>query len=140
LEVILEKIENLRRCLVRIEEKVSISESVFLEGLDFQDVTVLNLERAVQICVDVGAHLLAQKGIFAPSTMSQVFDRLQELQIIGPDLTANLKKAVGFRNLAVHEYSELDYSLVYAIATDHLNDFKEFARNILNSLNHLGND
>lgn len=38
------------------------------------------------------------------------------------------RKAVGFRNLAVHSYDSIDWALVLSIATEHLDDFKAFAK------------
>jgi uncharacterized protein YutE (UPF0331/DUF86 family) len=42
-------------------------------------------------------------------------------------LASQLRKAVGFRNLAVHSYSSIDWVIVHAIATRHLDDFARFA-------------
>lgn len=39
-----------------------------------------------------------------------------------------LRKAVGFRNIAVHSYSSIDWAVVQAIVTRHLGDFEDFAR------------
>ena len=38
-----------------------------------------------------------------------------------------MKKAVGFRNIAVHSYEEIDWQIVHAIANSHLQEFAEFA-------------
>lgn len=42
-----------------------------------------------------------------------------------------MKKAVGFRNLAVHNYDAINWAIVYALATQHLDDFKAFARAVV---------
>jgi len=39
-----------------------------------------------------------------------------------------LKKAVGFHNIAVHHYKEIDWIIVHGIARHHLGDFSEFAK------------
>lgn len=41
-----------------------------------------------------------------------------------------MRKAVGFRNIAVHAYDSIDWEIVYSIATERLQDFKEFARTV----------
>jgi uncharacterized protein YutE (UPF0331/DUF86 family) len=43
-------------------------------------------------------------------------------------LIGRLRKAVGFRNIAVHNYERIDWAIVYAIARNHRGDFQEFAR------------
>lgn len=35
------------------------------------------------------------------------------------------------RNTAVHAYQEIDWEIVFRIATDHLDDFRAFSRQIL---------
>ena len=39
-----------------------------------------------------------------------------------------MKKAVGFRNLAVHNYDAINWAIVHAITTQRLDDFKLFAK------------
>ncbi len=39
-----------------------------------------------------------------------------------------LKKAVGFRNIAVHNYDAIDWEIVHSIAKNNLSDFVEFAK------------
>ena len=40
-------------------------------------------------------------------------------------------KSVGFRNIAVHEYSKVNWEVVYSIVKTNLSDFKDFAREVL---------
>jgi uncharacterized protein YutE (UPF0331/DUF86 family) len=42
--------------------------------------------------------------------------------------TLNLKKSVGFRNIAVHNYDAINWQIVYSIVKNHLVDFSTFAR------------
>lgn len=60
--------------------------------------------------------------------MGQAFDSLVPTEHISADLASRLKKAVGFRNIAVHNYSGIAWAIVHAIATRHLGDFEAFAR------------
>ena len=43
------------------------------------------------------------------------------------ELAQRLKKAVGFRNIAVHNYEAINWDIVFAICKDHLADFRDFA-------------
>ena len=94
----------------------------------------INLTRAIQLCVDVGAHLIANKDATPPNTMGQTFDVLAELGIINIELAIRMKRAVGFRNIAVHNYEAINWQIVHAIATSHLNDFKDFAQAVVSHL------
>ena len=119
-EVIEQKLESLRRCLQRIQEKCPSSAETLATDFDMQDIVALNLTRAIQLCVDIGAHLIAGMDTPPPTTMGQTFDVLAELGAINTELASRMKKAVGFRNIAVHNYEVINWQIVHAIATRHL--------------------
>ncbi|MEE9343479.1 MAG: HepT-like ribonuclease domain-containing protein [Gammaproteobacteria bacterium] len=58
-DVIIEKLESLRHCLNRIEAKRPDALEQLLSDIDLQDIIVLNLTRAIQVCVDIGSHILS---------------------------------------------------------------------------------
>lgn len=127
-EVIEQKLESLRRCLRRVEEKCPLDPATLGQDPDLQDIVTLNLTRAVQLCVDLGAHLIADTEVAPPDTMGQTFDALAQAAVIPERLAQQLKKAVGFRNIAVHHYEAIDWTIVHRIAALHLGDFNEFAK------------
>ncbi|KGD65758.1 hypothetical protein Y5S_00982 [Alcanivorax nanhaiticus] len=130
------KLESLRRCINRVEQKRPDSIATLETDPDIQDILVLNLSRAVQLCVDIAAHVLLDYETLPPNTMGETFDRLADLKLIEPELRDNLKRSVGFRNMAVHNYDVLDWRIVYAIATRQLEDFTRFAAAVTPLLNH----
>jgi len=133
-EVIEQKLESLRRCIQRIETKCPADPAILERDPDLQDVITLNLTRAVQLCVDIGSHIIAGLEVLPPSTMGKTFDTLAEAGVIHEQLAMQLKKAVGFRNIAVHNYEAIDWIIVHAIARHHLNEFAEFAQVIVSRL------
>ena len=132
--VIEQKLESLRRCLQRVADKCPPDPETLGRDPDLQDIIVLNLSRAVQLCVDIGAHLIAGMEVPPPDTMGQTFDALAQAGVIHENLAMQLKKAVGFRNIAVHNYKEIDWTIVHTIAGHHLGDFTEFAKTIATRL------
>ncbi len=127
-EVVEQKLESLRRCLWRIETKCPQDATVLASDIDLQDIIALNLSRAVQISVDIGAHLIAGMEVMPPGTMGQTFDLLAEAGVLNTQLAGSLKKAVGFRNIAVHNYESINWDIVHSIVKYHLADFSEFAK------------
>jgi uncharacterized protein YutE (UPF0331/DUF86 family) len=39
-----------------------------------------------------------------------------------------MRKAVGFRDIAVHNYEEINWGIVHQVCRHHLSDFREFAQ------------
>ena len=127
-EVVEQKLESLRRCLRRIETKCPTDAVALVADIDLQDIVSLNLSRAVQISVDIGAHLIAGMEVPPPDTMEQTFDLLAQEGVLNNELASSLKKAVGFRNITVHNYESINWSIVHSIVKYHLADFSEFAK------------
>ena len=127
-EVVEQKLESLRRCLRRIETKCPTDAATLVADIDLQDIVSLNLSRAVQISVDIGAHLIAGMEVPPPDTMGQTFDILAQEGLLNNELASRLKKAVGFRNITVHNYESINWNIVHSIVKYHLADFSEFAK------------
>lgn len=131
-DVLRAKLESLIRCIKRIESKKTETVEELKNNPDAQDVIILNLERAVQLCVDMGSHLLLDYESSVPQTMAEVFSHLAKNKIIPEHLAENLKKSVGFRNIAVHQYQDIKWEIVMSIIEYNLTDFKQFAGFIQN--------
>ena len=133
-EVVEQKLESLRRCLRRIETKCPVNADTLAADFDLQDIVSLNLSRAVQLCVDIGAHMISGMDVPPPDTMGQTFDILAQTGVLDAYLALSLKKAVGFRNIAMHNYDAINWHIVHNIVSKHLVDFVAFAKIVANQL------
>lgn len=126
-ELVYSKLEALRGFVERIRSRTPASVEALRSDPDLQDIVSVNLERAVQVCVDIAAHIVAESSQPPPTTMAGGFEALARLGIVSEELALQLKKAVGFRNIAVHTYQDIDWEVVHAIATTRLHDFIRYA-------------
>ncbi|WP_151671748.1 type VII toxin-antitoxin system HepT family RNase toxin [Nitrincola schmidtii] len=127
-QLIAQKLESLRRCIQRVESKMPEDIKSLMNDLDSQDIISLNLTRAVQMCVDIAAHWLAENSeTLSPKTMGQTFEALAKAEVIDLSLSDRLRKSVGFRNVMVHSYDDINWEIVFYICTNHLDDFRQFA-------------
>jgi len=129
-----EKLESLRRCIERIEARRKVSAEALARDVDAQDIISLNLTRAVQLCVDVASHVLSDTQQVAPATMGEAFSRLADEGLISHELGARMRAAVGFRNLAVHAYRDIDWGIVQRLTHEGLDDLRAFARSLAERL------
>ncbi|MCL1476869.1 DUF86 domain-containing protein [Marinobacter sp. M3C] len=128
-QLVAQKLESLRRCIQRVELKLPDNVETLLTDLDAQDIVSLNLTRAVQMSVDIASHWLAgHSESTAPKTMGQAFDALANSGVIEHDLAIRMRKSVGFRNVMVHNYDDVNWEIVFAICQYHLGDFRAFAK------------
>ena len=127
-DLIASKIESLQRCLDRIVSKRPVSLADLENDLDAQDIVVLNLERAIQLTVDMAMVVLSEENAPVPATMAEAFGELARRKIISDDLSLRLRKSTGFRNIAVHAYHKIDWAIVWSIINDHLDEFRRFSQ------------
>jgi uncharacterized protein YutE (UPF0331/DUF86 family) len=127
-DVILSKVASIERCLKRIHEE---AEKDWINNFSFQDALLLNLERACQATIDCSAYIVRKKKLGIPKSSKELFDLLLEAKIIESSLAEKMKRMVGFRNLAIHEYANLDFAVVNAIISKELDSFVDFNRVVL---------
>lgn len=130
-DVVLEKVKNIQSRLKRIQEKTG-GDPARLDDLDVQESFVLNVQRAVQSAIDLGAHIVSDEGLGLPSELKENFILLERAKIIDASLSQKLQKRVGFRNIAVHEYADIDVDVLKAIlASGGLKDIETFYAAVL---------
>ena len=130
-KVIGEKLLSLNRCLERVKLHTPANVEALQSDFDTQDIICLNIQRAVQISVDIAAHILAEQLHEQTSTMAETFLALSRHGLLDSQLASRLAKAVGFRNIAVHEYDTLDMNILYSIITKEIDCFYEFSDTVL---------
>ena len=129
-ELIDQKLESLRRSLSRIRTRCPSTLEILIADIDAQDIITLNLSRAIQLSVDVAMHMASQLDVPTPGTMGTAFQALSTEHVIDADVAERMRKAVGFRNIAVHNYEAINWEVVMAIVQQHLGDFDDFAKSI----------
>lgn len=135
IDLVLLKASNVRRHLERVAANCDDELDVFLSNQDHQDIVCFNLQLAIQNCIDIAAHMVSVEGTMVPGSVNEMFYFLEEKGILPAPLVEKMVKAVGFRNLLVHEYGKLDLAEVFKIAHHHAADLNEY---LLVLFHHLG--
>jgi uncharacterized protein YutE (UPF0331/DUF86 family) len=130
-DVILNKAASIERCLHRIEEKYAGNEQNLVGDQTKQDAIVLNLQRACETAIDLAMYVMSQRKLGVPQDSRDAFSLLQTAGILPADLTQRMHRMVGFRNVAVHEYTRLNLEVVHSIITKQLSDFRAFSSTIV---------
>ncbi|MGI6486056.1 MAG: type VII toxin-antitoxin system HepT family RNase toxin [Tepidanaerobacteraceae bacterium] len=129
-DVILNKTAVIERCIRRIHEEYEGNPDN-LKNYTKQDSIILNIQRASEACIDIAMHIIAEKSYGIPQSSRDAFDLLQTNGVINFDLCTKLKAMVGFRNIAVHDYQNINLQIVQRIIEYHLDDMREFASLVL---------
>ena len=125
-DVLLNKAAIIERCLRRVQEEraacPALDENTHLDAL------VLNLERACQAAIDMAMHVIALERLGVPQSTAQAFTILEREGMIDADLAQALRAMAGFRNVAVHQYQDLDREVVRRVAEQGGADMVRFCR------------
>ena len=63
--------------------------------------------------------------------IADVFTLLATANFLPTELAEKMKKMVGFRNIAVHEYQRLQLAITEYVITQRLDDFSEYSQLLL---------
>ena len=130
--VILRKVSLIRHNLSRLKDKENVSLESLKNDLDIQDIVLHNLQLAIQGCIDIGSHVISDEGWGVAGSLNEIFYILQNKGVIKAEMVEKMISMVGFRNILVHEYENINFDIVYNILHRHLKDINEYLLVIVN--------
>jgi len=133
-DLIITKAGTVKAHLDRIADKVGTNLQLFIRDVDRQDIVAFNLHLAVENCIDIAAHIISENGWGVPGSASEMFYLLEEKGFVESALTERMIKAVGLRNLIVHEYGDIDLKRLFTIVREDLNDLTVFLSSVFRKL------
>ena len=102
----------------------------FKKDLLLQKAVEKMLEELIQICIDIGKHIVSDEHLGVPDSNRGLMDILKEQKVITTSTQALMKKMIGFRNILVHGYEKVDVATVYISYAKKLKDFDFFLKDI----------
>ena len=130
-DVLINKAATIERCVKRAREEYERDPATFATDFTRQDAAILNIQRACEAALDMGQHLIRREKLGVPQSARDVFALLAQGGWVEAALADGLKRMVGFRNIAVHDYQALQLPIVEAVITKHLGDFTAYSKAIL---------
>lgn len=127
-EIVLNKKVSIERCIRQIRSYYAADSGIpFESDYQKQDAIAMNLQRACELCIDIANHLIKTKKLGLPKDSRESFALLQSAGLIDEPVAANLQAMVGFRNILVHYYADLDLSIIVDVIERHLQELLDFA-------------
>ncbi len=130
-DVILNKAASIERCLRRITDEYGEDRHNLFENQTKQDAIGLNLQRARETAIDLAMYVVRPKGLGLPQESRDAFALIEKAGLLSTELAGRLQRMVGFRNVAIHEYTRLNLDILNTIVTTHLDDFRRFSSAIV---------
>jgi uncharacterized protein YutE (UPF0331/DUF86 family) len=115
--------------LSKLDENLGLLEQLRRAGMkDKRDEWAVRygLLESIQVVIDVACEVVAGRNLGTPATYRGCIELLAQHGLLEPELAEKVAKMVGFRDLLVHEYEEIDPRRLRS-ALEQLDDFRAFA-------------
>lgn len=120
-DILINKASIIQRCIGRIQEEYAYWKNN--KSYTHEDAMLLNIERSCQACIDMATHVVAKEKWGVIQKSSEAFEILNKQNVIDAHLAASLKAMVGFRNIAVHEYQQINLDILTWIVNEGFQDW-----------------
>ena len=134
-ELVLRRVAALDTYLAQLAEARQVEATAYAGDWRAQRVLERTLHLAIEVCMDLADHALADRALPVPGTAAEAFMVLAREGIVEADLATALARMVGFRNLLVHDYMRLDPDRVLKLAATGVNDIERFRERVLQMIN-----
>ena len=124
--VIENKISSIQKYLGILKRYQQYSQKEIVNDIDKKGALERYLYLVIQSTIDLAEAIISYKNLRKPSTMSESFHILREEAIITDEVTDQLVKMTGFRNVIAHDYEKLDYDIVYDVLKNRLSTVEAF--------------
>ncbi len=125
-DLIRRRLANLDTYLEQLAPYRAIDVGVYQRDWKTQRIVERTLHLAIETCMDVADHIVADRRLRVPDTGAESFEILADADVLPQDLGAALASMVGFRNILVHDYTRLDPSIVIRVLRTDLADLDRF--------------
>jgi len=131
-DIVLNKKEGIERCIKQVRFYYGMPSGIpFEEDFMKQDAIAVNLQRAAEQVIDLANHVIKKRKLGLPKESRESFDILATSGVIPRELAGKLKGMVGFRNILVHQYEDLDVKIMVDVIEHHLDDLVVFTNHIM---------
>lgn len=111
--VSLNKAAIIERCIRRMNEEYAADKS--LSNFTHLDALILNIERACQAAIDLAMHIVSVEHLGMPQSSAESFSLLQQAGKLDTILALRLSNMTGFRNIAIHQYQDIEPAVIHHI-------------------------
>ncbi len=125
-DVIRNKCAIIERSLRRMREEYAADPE--LSNYTHIDAMILNIERACQAAIDLAMHVVSIKHAGIPQNSADAFILLERSKLLGNTTTKAMVAMTGFRNVAIHEYQDLEMEVLKGIAEREWKSLVEFCK------------
>lgn len=118
------KLARIEQCVLELRDRAEVDR--VSTDVVMQRFVEHTLQIAIQAALDVASHIVSDERLGEPCTNHELFTLLARGGWLAEDLVPAMRGMVGFRNVVVHEYDDVDLAVVRDVLEHHLDDLLAF--------------
>lgn len=126
-EIFSRRLEALHGYWAKLRAFREVAEDEFVREPALHDLAERYLHLAVEACLDLANHWIADRALPTPDANRDSFTTLEEAGELDGQLAQRFRGWAGFRNVLVHEYLKIDHVISYRAIQSELGDLESFA-------------
>jgi uncharacterized protein YutE (UPF0331/DUF86 family) len=127
-EVIRKRLNKLDEYLSILNDLQKYSYSEFVGDPEHYGSVERFLQLAIEAITDVGNHVVADLGLGVVNWYSDIPTILADSGYIDTDMKERWIQIIGFRNVLVHDYLQIDRQIVYDVLQHRLEDLRSLRK------------
>jgi uncharacterized protein YutE (UPF0331/DUF86 family) len=125
-DLLLRKLADLEQYIDQVSEFRTVTVEEYRQDWKTQRIVERTLQMAIEACLDVATHVVADRRLRVASTYAEIFDVLGDAGLLEADLRKAMIRIARFRNILVHDYARIDPAVVVRILQEGLDDLRQF--------------
>jgi uncharacterized protein YutE (UPF0331/DUF86 family) len=127
-DVIQKRLNKVEEYLRILEGLRHYSQEEFLSNPERYGSAERFLQLAIEAIDDIGNHLIADQNLGTVDSASDIPRLLHEKSFFCEELQDTWIRMIGFRNILVHDYLDIDRQTVYGVLQNNLKDIQAIAQ------------
>lgn len=124
-EILRRRLEKLNESLDYLEQAQVYTFEEFVSDIEVHSAVERNLQLAIEALNDMASHVVADEGLGTVEQAQDLPSIFEEQDLIDSELRDTWSDMIGFRNVLVHDYVDLDRELVYEVVQERLDDIEQ---------------
>ncbi len=130
-DLLLRKLADLDQYLGQITEYRDITIEQYRGDWKTQRIIERTLQMAIEACVDIAGHIIADRRLRVPATYAEAFEVMGEAGLLDSTQRDAMVRMSKFRNVILHDYARVDPAIVVQILRERLEDFTRYKAAVL---------
>ena len=127
-EKIAQRISEIQLAISNLERYAKMDESEFLGDDEKIAAAKYHLIAIIEGCISICTHISVKEMHKVPDGYATCFKMLADNKVLSEALASNLARMVGFRNLLIHKYWEIDEKKVYQYIKTEIGKIQEYLK------------